>query len=388
MENQKIKIGVIGCGMRIQCVLEHLLPSGEGRLEVVALYDPMPRGVEAIQNKFAPAAKVCSSEAELLAIEEIDWVMIGSWNCFHADQVVAALEAGKHIFCEKPLATTLEGCVRIQEAWRKKPDACFFFDLVLRYTSIQQKVKEVIDSGVLGKLVSFEFNETLGFIHGGYIQGNWRRHRQNAGTHVLEKCCHDFDLANWMTGSLPVKAASFGGRDFFIPSNRHLADEAGYDEQGRVAYLSWSDPESVDPFSEGASIVDNQVAILQYANGVRATFHTNCNAAIRERRMYIVGMKGVLRADSVTGRVEVCRVGFDQKPEVVMESKDEGGHYGGDEIMGRQLALTMLGQVPPMATLKEGIESAVSCFGVDAALDSGQVFDYAPLWEKVGVKPR
>ncbi len=47
-----------------------------------------------------------------------------------------------------------------------------------------------------------EFNETLDFNHGGYIMGDWRRLQRYSGTHLLEKCCHDIDLVNWITGSL------------------------------------------------------------------------------------------------------------------------------------------------------------------------------------------
>lgn len=388
MNKKSIRVGVIGCGKRIQGVLKHVLANqGDGNIEIVGLYDPASWGVEAIQTELAPGATVHKNEKELLSREDMDWVMIGSWNCHHADQIIAALNAGKHIFCEKPLTTTIENCVRIQQARRNNPDSCFFFGLVLRYTLVYQKVKEVIDSGVLGDIISFEFNETLRFNHGGYIHGNWRRHREYAGTHLLEKCCHDFDLANWIIGSLPVKAASFGGKDFFLPKNRHLADALGHDENGKAAYQTWSDPDPVDPFSEGSSIVDNQVAILQYANGVRATFHTNCNAGIPERRMYILGSKATLRADAIDGTVELGRIGFNEETETLMSLSGGGGHYGGDELMGKNLAATMLTNKPPLAGLNDGIESAVSCLGVDQALDTASIIDYAPLWQQVGIRP-
>ena len=64
-------------------------------------------------------------------------------------------------------------------------------------------------------MISMEFNETLGFNHGGFIMGDWRRLTENSGTHLLEKCCHDIDLVNWMLESIPVKVASFGGVNFF-----------------------------------------------------------------------------------------------------------------------------------------------------------------------------
>lgn len=387
MSTSHVSIGVIGCGNRMHSVVQNLLKTTEGdRLKIVAVHDSREAAARALRDKLAPGADLCADYQEMLRRPDIDWVMIGSWNCSHAEHAIAALEAGKHVFCEKPLATEIDDCVRLQRVRAAHPDQCFFFGLVLRYTTLYQKVREVVDSGALGRIVSFEFNETLSFNHGGYIHGNWRRHREYAGTHLLEKCCHDFDIANWITGSLPVRAASFGGKDFFVPRNRGFADSLGCNDNGKAAYQTWHDANPVDPFSEGASIVDNQVAILQYANGVRATFHTNCNAGQPERRIYLVGEKSSLRADAVSGTVELARIGFNEKPEILMQKDSKGeGHYGGDHLMADRLASSMLHHTQPLADLEDGVRSAVSCLGVDAALDSATVFDYTPLWQKVGV---
>lgn len=389
MATKTIRIGVIGCGQRVQHVLHNLSKVPErDQLKVVALYDPHPKAAESLKSEVAPQANICTSDSELISRSDVDWVMISSWNCHHANQAVAALEAGKHVFCEKPLATTIEDCVRLKNAHNAHPDRIFFFGLVLRYTTFYQKVKEVIDSGDLGDIISFEFNETLSFNHGGYIHGNWRRYREYAGTHLLEKCCHDFDIANWLIGSVPVKAASFGGKDFFLPKSKHLADALGTNSNGQPAYQTWKDPHRVDPFSEGATVVDNQVAILQYANGARATFHTNCNTGLPERRFYIAGTKGTLRADVCTGTIQLARISFTEAPQTILSPGDlkaGDGHYGGDVIMARHIAETMLHGNQPLAGLDDGIRSAISCFGVDAALDSGSVVDYTPLWKIAGI---
>jgi len=77
----------------------------------------------------------------------------------------------------------------------------FNIGLTLRYSPHYRKIKQLLESGAVGDIISMEFNETLDFNHGGYIMGNWRRLREYAGTHLLEKCCHDIDLVNWMVGS-------------------------------------------------------------------------------------------------------------------------------------------------------------------------------------------
>lgn len=383
-----IRIGLIGCGGRIRGVAKHLLDSPKGgHLAVTAMFDPFPGSIAETQRYLGTIARTYPSAEALVRESNVDWVMIGSWNCFHVDQAIAALAAGKHVFCEKPLATTLADCLRLRAAVAAAPNLHFFFGLVLRYTPLYQKVKELFAAGVVGRPVSFEFNETLHFNHGGYIHGNWRRDRAKAGTHLLEKCCHDYDLVNWILSSLPVRAASFGGKDVFRPEHRQLADQLGPDGKGNAAYKLWYDPQDVDPFSEGSSIVDNQVAILEYASGARASFHTNCHAAILERRMYYLGTAGTLRVDAITGRIEIQSVSQDSKPELIDVAASSEGHLGGDTRMASHLADTMLDGAAPLATLEDGLRSAVSCYGVDEALDTGRVVDLRPLWQQVGITP-
>lgn len=307
-------------------------------------------------------------------------------DSIHHATSIAALKAGKHVFCEKPLATSLEDCLAVRNAIHKS-GRTFSFGLVLRYSPHYQKVKDLVASGSIGKIVSFEFNETLHFNHGGYIFGNWRRNRSVAGTHLLEKCCHDLDLANWITGSLPVKAASFGGTDFFVPENAPHASRIGLNKDGQPAYSVWKDPHGISPFSEGADIADNQVAILQYASGARATFHTNCNSGIPERRFYICGTEGGLRADLHSGIIEFQRIGHDSKIERVSDGTMDL-HGGGDKRLATALAATILEGKAPLATVEDGMKACVTAFGIDEAMDTGKVIDLKPMWNRCGIELR
>ena len=377
-------IGVIGYGARLRGVIRRILAEdAEKRLFVVAGYDPDPISQEAIRKDFGPDCRICSSEEALVNDPELGWVFIGSWNCHHARQAVLALQAGKNVFCEKPLATSLADCLSIRDA-AEKSGRVFAFGLVLRYSPHCQRLKEVIRSGVLGRIVSFEFNETVAFNHGGYIFGNWRRERQNAGTHILEKCCHDLDLANWFIDSLPVKVASFGGRNFFIPENAGRVDQIGPNENGDAAYSTWADPHRRSPFDGQGDILDNQVVVLEYANGVRGTFHANCNAGIPERRFYICGSEGSVRGDLLSGQIEVQKIGWDTKREKI-ETFGAGSHGGGDEVMAKALVETLLQGAPPLTSVEEGIRAAVVAFGIDQAADENRVIDLQEMWKQAAI---
>lgn len=378
-----IGIGLVGTGGRLRYVARRLKETAGDAIRIAGIYDPDPGSVNSAKEIFGSDVPVYESEEDLLARKDIDWVLIGSMNCQHADQAIKALKAGKHVFCEKPLATNLEDCLRVRDVVRETGQT-FAFGLVLRYSPHYQKVRELMASGRIGELISFEFNETLSPDHGGYIFGNWRRHRHLAGTHLLEKCCHDLDLANWITGRLPLRAASFGGRNFFIPRNAHQTERIGPNKDGRPAFGAWPDPHRVDPFSEGADIVDNQVIIFEYQDQIRASFHTNCNAAIRERRFYLCGTEGVIRADAVSGKIEICRSEQDSRIEEVVAAKLDG-HAGGDAIMAQGLTATIVEGKPPLASVEEGLRACIAAFGADDAMDQGKVIDLHPYWEQAGI---
>ena len=381
---ETVNIGLMGCGARLRLVVKGITDADRGhRIRIVSAYDPDPLSHAALRGMFGEGwCEARATEAALVNDPEIDWVFIGSWNCHHARQAIMALEAGKNVFCEKPLATTLEDCIAIREAARRS-GRTFAFGLVLRYSPHYQRIMEVIRSGAIGRIVSFEFNETLGFNHGGYIFGNWRRERRNAGTNILEKCCHDIDLANWMTGSLPVRVASFGGRNFFTPENAHHMQRIGPNEKGEAAYCTWADPHRGNPFDGKGDIFDNQVTILEYAGGIRGMFHVNCNAGMPERRFYVCGTEGTLRADLATDSIEVRKIGWDTDIEKT-STFVEAGHGGGDEGMARAMVETLLHGAAPLASYEEGLASAIVAFGIDRAADEGCVVDLDPMWRQAG----
>lgn len=384
-------LGRIGCGARLTGVIENVLKDTKG-VRVVALCDPSPIAIkQAIERLGCPDARLYDDHRDLSCDPTVDWVCVGSWNCFHKEHILGALAAGKHVFTEKPLVTTLEDAVALKDGV-KAAKGLFSMGFVLRYAPFYQRIKELIDEGVLGRPLSFEFNETLRFNHGGFIMQDWRRLREYAGTHLLEKCCHDVDLMNWLIDSVPVRAASFGGLNFFKPENAHHVERLGKDKEGRSAYNVWQDigiytrEQKLNPFTAEKDIVDNQVAILEYANNVRATFHTDMNTAIGERRFYVCGTEGTIRGDVATGKIEWRRIGFDT--ELHTEQSVGGGHGGADGILADALRDSILHGTPPLVGFEDGLKSSVSCFGIDAAMDRGTVVDLRPMWAQVGVKPQ
>ncbi len=382
----KIGIGLIGCGGRLRGVVNEVFKATD-QLEVIALCDPNPHSIDTAKKRFNDKASIYENHEDLVRDPDIQWVFIGSWNSLHAKHAIAAFEAGKHVFCEKPLALSVEDCIAMRDAW-KASGKMFTIGFTLRYSPHYLKIKEIISSGTIGDVISMEFNETLDFNHGGYIHADWRRKTEWAGSHLLEKCCHDIDLVNWIVDSTAIKVASFGGCDFFKPENEHHVERLGSNEKGNKAYQTWNASHISNnignPFSDDKDILDNQVAIIEFANGVRSTFHTNCNCAIPERRMYICGTEGTLRADVIDGTIDVKKIGFETKT-IDMSTEAKGGHGGGDSILGQSIASSILEGTPSKTKLEDGLRSAFTAFGIDEAQRTGSVINLEELWAKADI---
>ncbi|HBG26521.1 MAG: hypothetical protein A2Y10_00990 [Planctomycetes bacterium GWF2_41_51] len=375
----EIGIGAIGCGGRLRHILKGICTQTSG-VKLVALCDTDHKAVEEFRRLFNPQAKIYADYRELVTEPTISAVLIGSWNCFHREHAVAALEAGKDVYCEKPLATTLDDCLSIYKAWQRS-GRLFMVGFTLRYSPHYLKIKEIIDSGAIGQPISFEFNETLDFNHGSYIMRCWRNSMKNAGTHLLEKCCHDIDIVNWLCGKKVVMAASFGGLNVFIPENKKLLERLKPDQQGRKPYFTWILPEAGDPFTCKKDVVDNQVSILEFENGVRATFHCNSHSGLPERRLYICGTEGAIRSDVISGKLELRRVGFDEQIQDVATGVS-GGHGDGDTMLCQMLIDMITKKKKPQTGIDDAITSAITCFGIDKAMQDRAVVNLGQYWGK------
>ena len=372
----KIKVAVIAGGNRSRGVVKNLLADSKGNVEVVALFEPDPKVVELAYRDWGTRDfKACDSYQEAVDTAGVDWVMVFSPNAYHKEHILYAFERGKHVFTEKPLATTVEDCQAVFDA-HQQSDRLFATGFVLRYAPIYRKAKEILDSGKLGKILSIYANENIRPTHGGYIMRNWRRFTKYAGPHILEKCCHDLDLINWFCESIPSKVASFGGLDFFIPENEKLLEKYG-DE----TFMAWEDPHAEkSPFTADKDMKDNQVGIMEYRNNIRVMFQATMSNAIPERRMYFSCTEGTMIVELYSGTLKYSCIG-DEGVTLVNITGD--GHGGGDSFIMKELYDTMSNGTLPKCSGNEGLESAVVAIMLDEAANRGATIDLEPIWKKL-----
>ena len=188
-----------------------------------------------------------------------------------------------------------------------------------------------------------------------------------------------------MADSLPVRVASFGGRRIFVPENISMHDSVGDNPNGLAPFQAFADPCHVNPFTSGGDILDHQVVILEYANGVCATFHVNLAAAMPERRFYLLGSRGALRTDMYDGNI-TFKANEHHAEDQEINTDFAGSHGGGDRQMTLDLIQTMLhDDQPPHAGIDDAMRSAVVAFAIDQAVATRTVVDMRNMWQREGI---
>ena len=371
-----IGVAVIGAGARGQGCTLQLLTDSKRQIKVRSVYDPDRAIAQAARDSWkSPATAICGTYQEAIQTPGVDWVLVFSPNAFHKDHILAGFKAGKHVFSEKPLATSIADCQTIFTA-HQKSGLLFATGFVLRFAPLYRKAKQILESGKLGRILSIDANENITPAHGGYIMANWRRLTKYAGPHILEKCCHDLDLLNWFAGSVPSRVAAFGGLDFFTPENKRLEKKFG-----KPMFAAWSDPHRVDsPFTSTKDLMDNSVAILEYRNGIRVMFQATMANIIPERRMYFSCTEGNLIVELYSSTLKYRRL--DDKAETVVDFTADG-HGGGDHVIWKELYACMVKNSQPKCGGDEGLESAVVALAIDQAIREKRLVNLEPVWKKL-----
>ena len=137
----------------------------------------------------------------------------------HFEPTMTAIDLKYDILLEKPIAPTKEECLEITKA-AKKNNVKIVICTVLRYTSLFITLKDIIDSGKIGKVISINHEECVGNIHQthSFVRGNWGNSERSSFM-LLQKSCHDIDILQWLIGKKCVSVQSYGSLSFFTREN-------------------------------------------------------------------------------------------------------------------------------------------------------------------------
>jgi len=375
------RIGVIGLGQRIAHVLAAMQEVG-WNLDLVGHVDPAPVGQSILEAAGVRMGRAFASPAELMKAGPFDLLMLGAPNHLHFEHLAFALDQGVPIFAEKPIVRTEDETEALARRLADKAAPPVHVGLVMRSLPIVRDVIRRIDGGELGELVSIDATEHLPPEHGGYLARNWRRKQEWGGSYFLDKVVHDFDVFGRLVGARPERVASFGGRRIFVAER---ADKPRLWEDGSAAYAlrdaGWSGAN--DAFQSDMDVTDHQVAMVEYANDVRLSFHANSHTALTERRWYVAGTDGTLIADLVRNKLMVRRALFRGKPEKVEYGNvTADAHNGADQAMALDLLAALEGRAAFPVTPYESMEAGLTVMAIDRALEARQVIECAPMWDR------
>jgi len=297
---EKIKYGLIGAG---QMATAHLGCINKiDAIELTAVADKS----EASLNKFRNQNKnktlrYFRDYRELLELDEVDAVVICTPDNTHVDIVSDAVAARKHVFSEKPAATTLKDLTRLQKIVSKS-GKIYQVGLECRYLPVYQHMNKMLQDGLLGSPRMIWCKE----FRGPFLQkvDNWIMFNESTGGVFVEKTCHYFDLMNWFSGSYPKKVMAIAGQDMVK-----------------------------DIYGVKPDIFDNGWVIIEYKNGVRAMLglcmFCNCGYDIE---MGVIGEKAIMEGFLEQSRIKFVEYGTDATSniKVKMDKKyKELSHSGG-----------------------------------------------------------
>ena len=365
---KKVKLIIAGAGSRGTGYAE-FAKAHPDRLEIVGVAEPRDFYRNEMVKKFnIPEKNVYADWQDLAKRKKFaDGVIIATQDNMHTEPAVKFAQQGYHIMLEKPMAPTAAECKKIVAA-AKKNGIIFAVCHVLRYTNYTRKLKQLLDSGVIGDIVSIQHIEEVGWWHQAhsFVRGNWRNEKESSFM-LLAKSCHDIDWISYIMGQQCKAVSSFGSLKHFRkeeqpegaasrcldcscePTCPYSAIKIYIKDRLEKKQICWpvnvltpvvNKKNILKALREGPygrcvyecdnDVVDNQVVNLLFEGGRTVTF-TMTAFARGGRKTRIFGTKGEIYGDSSEIKI------FDfltQNTKVIDTNASDGsilgGHGGGD----------------------------------------------------------
>lgn len=285
---RKIKVGIVGLG-RLGMVHASHLALDIHNAELVAACSVVPEELVQIQRSLG-VSRLYSKYEDLVGDDQVEAVVLVTPSGQHPEQIRLALDAGRHVFSEKPLGTTAADCDIAVQVARNHPDLVAMIGFMRRYDPSYAYAKKLIDEGAIGtpfmvRLTSIDPERLID----GAIQ-----YAGTSGGFFLDMMIHDIDLARWLLQDEPQSVWAIGGC--------HVHEE----------FAQYGD-------------VDNTCAMMKFSRGGMAMFFAGRDAAHGYHvETEITGTKGMLRIGSVPqknlvmlfnehGAVQECVSGFPER---------------------------------------------------------------------------
>ncbi len=360
---EKRRFALIGTGNRGTTMWgKDLLAGWREHVDLTAIVEKNSLRGERARTMIGSNAPIYENIDSMLSEQKPDLVIVCTPDHTHDDIVVRALESGIDVITEKPMTTSVEKIRRILDAEKRtgrRVDVSFNY----RYAPTAAKIKELLNSGEIGRVTSVDFHWYLNTKHGADYFRRWHAYTENSGSLFVHKATHHFDLLNWYLDSDPDAVTSFAdlqnyGRKGPFRGPRcklcpHTQECDYYLDLEKDPFLDtlYEDPSKIDGyfrdgcvFREDIDIPDTMVTSIRYRNNVHVSYSLNTFQPIEGHHLAFNGTKGRIEIRQYEAQpweepkedtILLIR-SFPHGKEAVERitvPHFSGGHYGGDDRM-------------------------------------------------------
>ena len=325
-----LQAGVIGLGVGAQHAAAY---EAEVSANLAVLCDTS-LAVSRSVGRQIPAARRTTNWREVIEDPDVDAVSICTYDDQHAEQVLAAIGAGKHVFVEKPMCTTMEEARAIRATLNANSHVVLSSNLPLRLSPRFRRIREMIERSEFGELYHIEADYFYGRLH--KLTDGWRGRIPNYSV-VLGGAVHMVDLVLWLTGGHVEEVTAISSN---IASRR-----------------------------SGLSIHDHVVALLRCANGMTAKVSANFGCVRpHEHGLSVFGTRATLTPGSPSA--SMLFTSRDSSVPAVSIDDPHPGAGKGDQI-GAFVAAA-LGRGKPIVSVEEVFRTMCVCLAIDRSAREGR----------------
>jgi myo-inositol 2-dehydrogenase/D-chiro-inositol 1-dehydrogenase len=356
-----VKYGIIGIGAMGREHAENL-KSITGA-QVVAVSDPNQGSIDQAKSLLGDDVVAFADHRQLLEFKNLDAVIIATPNFTHVNILKDALQTDLAIFIEKPLCTTIEDCQKVIE-WSKNRKGLVWMGLEYRYMPPVAELINIVHRGGIGKVHQVAIREHREPFYPKV--DNWNRFTEKTGGTLVEKCCHYFNLMDYIAGENPVRVYASGAQ--------------------RVNFLE----EKYD--GKPADMLDSAYVIVEYPSGARALLDLCMfvENTIDKEHISVVGDEG--KVESFLPSLELRygkranvgnfanwdhraseSKGIERRKVWNPEIKYQGFHYGASFIEHTKFhhAIT-IGSTTSEVSLEEGLRSVATGLAAQKSIAEGR----------------
>ncbi|MCX7918206.1 MAG: Gfo/Idh/MocA family oxidoreductase [bacterium] len=376
----KIRIGIIGVGRRAR--LSKYWHNPEGKSVVIAGADINQEMLNDFRKEVNQQALITCDYQELLRKKDIDAVAVMSPDHTHEHYTIAAFAAGKHVYCEKPMAITTSGCDRMLVAWHKSHKH-FMVGFNMRYMPIFRLMKNIIDSGAIGEIKSVWVRHFVGNGGASYYH-DWHANTKWVTSLLLHKASHDFDMIHWLTGQYTKKVAAFGSLDYYGGTKPNNLKCSACCEQELCMEFVDNKRRELCAFRKEINVEDNNIVMMELENNIKAVYMQCFFTPDYFRNYTIIGTEG--RIENTTDRTTVKLLMRNNKMkwksyadgEYTLKQGDSS-HSGSDFLIAQDFINMILYDKKPLVNPLDGRMSvAVGYAATESLRQGGKIITVPP----------